>query len=918
MATAPRFYTLGARDPACDLRFAKGVSYLTNDGCGHLVLDIGSTTTRPSTKDDVAAAARVCDHLSAVSFLWPMVSAQDHGATAPLHEIDAMWSNSVKHVQGFVHGAAAARRAVEMATIVAGGETARRARPPLSAMVCTVSPLMQDREAIEAALEFAAAGIPVGFTSMPTMGTTAPATMAGLLAVADAEVVSATVLVQLAAPGAPVFHSILPATCDPRTGAYVPKPLNRYGRQAVVEIAHHWGVPSQVGAFGTGSREPGTWQAAAESGLDLYLVALAGADMIAGIGLLDGSTVLALDSLLLDADLYHRTRYALQRLPIDDETLALDTVTQVGPGGHYLGTKHTRRHLRDTVVPGLQHETGPDGEYRDPLAVARERVACDPRAPPSGAAAGRSARRLSTRCSQPPTARPPDSDDSGAPPSQATRRRRLERRGAPGSPPCRCRRRGRIGRLPLVAELLLRLRTLTAARGGPMKVLVVGGGGREHALVHAFASSNLATQLYCAPGNAGIAQEAECVPIGGEDIEALLAFARGERIDLTVVGPEAPLVAGVADAFEDNGLAVFGPSRAAAQLEGSKLFAKQIMADAGAPTGGYARFTDHRSALDHLAGASYPLVVKADGLAAGKGVTVAQTRDEAQAAVEEALVARRFGLAGEVILIEEFLAGPEVSLLALCDGTTVVPMAPAQDYKRIFAGDQGPNTGGMGSYCPVPGFSSDTADMIVEEIFQPVLAALVKRGIWYRGVLYGGLIVTDAGTKILEFNVRFGDPETQAILPRLDSDLLERVPGHGEGRASRSEARLEARRLRLGRHGLQGLPRVELEGRRHQRPRRGRRHGRRGRLPRRHGVRGRSHRHGRRPRPRRERARRVVRRRPRPGLRRGEEDLVPGHAVAARHRRARRHGGAGRAGALPARRARLRHRERDDSSRMTT
>jgi len=375
MATAPRFYTLGARDPACDLRFADGVSYLTNDGCGHRVLDIGSTVPRPSTKDDVAQAARVCDHLSAIAFLWPMISAQDYGATGPLHEIDAMWSNSVKHVQGFVHGAAAARRAVEMATIVAGDETARRARPPLSAMVCTVSPLMQDREAIEAALEFAAAGVPVGFTSMPTMGTTAPATLAGLLAVADAEIVSAIVLVQLAAPGAPVFHSILPAHCDPRTGAYVPKPLNRYGRTTVAEIAHHWGVPSQVGGFGTGARRPGTWQAAAEVALDLYPLALAGADMIAGIGLLDGSTVLALDSLLLDADLYHRTRYALQRLPIDDETLALDTVAQVGPGGHYLATRHTRRHLRDTVVAGLQHETGPDGEYRDPLAVARERVA---------------------------------------------------------------------------------------------------------------------------------------------------------------------------------------------------------------------------------------------------------------------------------------------------------------------------------------------------------------------------------------------------------------------------------------------------------------------------------------------------------------------------------------------------------------
>jgi len=309
-----------------------------------------------------------------------------------------------------------------------------------------------------------------------------------------------------------------------------------------------------------------------------------------------------------------------------------------------------------------------------------------------------------------------------------------------------------------------------------MRVLVVGGGGREHALVHAFATSPLATQVFCAPGNAGIAQEADCPPIAADDLNGLLSFARRERIDLTVVGPEAPLVAGIADLFNEAGLTVFGPSRAAAQLEGSKEFAKEIMAEAGAPTGSYVKFTDSEAALAHLdrlSDAEFPVVVKADGLAAGKGVTVARSRDEAKLAVQECLVQRRFGSAGEVVLIEEFLQGSEVSLLALCDGPTVVPMAPAQDYKRIFTGDLGPNTGGMGSYCPVPGFGDDTAQTVADQVFRPVLEALAKRGIWYRGVLYGGLIVTAHGTKLLEFNCRFGDPETQAILPRLDSDLLE-------------------------------------------------------------------------------------------------------------------------------------------------
>ena len=307
-----------------------------------------------------------------------------------------------------------------------------------------------------------------------------------------------------------------------------------------------------------------------------------------------------------------------------------------------------------------------------------------------------------------------------------------------------------------------------------MRVLVIGGGGREHALVHAFCASPQATQVFCAPGNAGIAQEADTVDIAADDLPGLLAFARREKIELTVVGPEVPLVAGVADLFAEHGLPVFGPRREGALLEGSKVFAKEIMNEAHAPTGHYRRHTELAAALrDVDAQQSWPVVIKADGLAAGKGVIICQDAGEARAAVRLCLAEHAFGEAGGTVLIEEFLSGTEVSLLALCDGTRVVPMAPAQDYKRIFAGDQGPNTGGMGSYCPVPGFSDGLAETVVEDLFQPVLDALRRRGIEYRGVLYGGLIVTEHGIKLLEFNCRFGDPETQAILPRLDSDLLE-------------------------------------------------------------------------------------------------------------------------------------------------
>ncbi|HET6476837.1 MAG TPA: phosphoribosylamine--glycine ligase [Thermoleophilia bacterium] len=315
-----------------------------------------------------------------------------------------------------------------------------------------------------------------------------------------------------------------------------------------------------------------------------------------------------------------------------------------------------------------------------------------------------------------------------------------------------------------------------------MRVLVVGGGGREHALVHSFAQSPLADRIFCAPGNAGTGAEADNIPVAADDLPALLEFASREEVDLTVIGPEAPLVIGLTDLFEEHGLAVFGPNKEAAQLEGSKVFAKEVMAAGGVLTGAYRRHDRVESAITDVEGREdYPLVVKADGLAAGKGVLICKNKAEARAAVEACFVSREFGDAGDVLITEEYLTGSEVSLLVLCDGADAVPLAPAQDYKRIFAGDRGPNTGGMGSYCPVPGFERKAIDAAMELVVEPVVAALRKRGVTYRGVLYAGLIVTDAGVKVLEFNCRFGDPETQAVLPRLDSDLLEHCAAAANG-----------------------------------------------------------------------------------------------------------------------------------------
>jgi phosphoribosylamine--glycine ligase len=306
-----------------------------------------------------------------------------------------------------------------------------------------------------------------------------------------------------------------------------------------------------------------------------------------------------------------------------------------------------------------------------------------------------------------------------------------------------------------------------------LDVLVVGGGAREHALVRSLAASPRVGRLLCAPGNPGIEDDAMTADLGAEDIAALTSFVERERIDLTVIGPEAPLVAGLADRLRDRGSAVFGPGADGARLEGSKAFAKEVMEAAGVPTGGAAVFAEHGQALAYLRERGTPVVVKADGLAAGKGVIVAQTLDEAEAALAQCFVERRFGKAADSVLVEEYLDGEEVSLLSIVSGDQILPLAPAQDYKRALDGDKGSNTGGMGSYSPVPGVDDQLFTSLVEEVVRPTVAELVRRRIDFRGVLYAGLMLTAEGPKVLEFNCRFGDPETQALLPRLESDLLE-------------------------------------------------------------------------------------------------------------------------------------------------
>lgn len=318
-----------------------------------------------------------------------------------------------------------------------------------------------------------------------------------------------------------------------------------------------------------------------------------------------------------------------------------------------------------------------------------------------------------------------------------------------------------------------------------MKVLVVGGGGREHALVWKIAQSPLVTKIFAAPGNGGIAEcglknvadsaigDAECVPIPSEDIPRLADFAREKRVDLTVVGPEIPLTLGIVDEFEKRGSKIFGPSKRASLIEGSKAFAKEMMEDLHIPTGEFETFTDRHEAIQYIREKGTPIVIKASGLSAGKGVTVARDLESALKAVDEIMTEQIFGDAGKQIVVEEFLEGDEASVFAFTDGERILPTLPAQDHKSVYDGDQGPNTGGMGAYAPASLVDETMQKGIEEKILQPCISGMAEEGRPFKGILYAGLMITEEGPKVLEFNSRFGDPETQAILPLLETDLVE-------------------------------------------------------------------------------------------------------------------------------------------------
>jgi trimethylamine--corrinoid protein Co-methyltransferase len=376
LSHAPRVYTLSGRVKGTDLTLDGSASYFATDGSGTETIDFKTGAYRPSTKTDVATMAHIADYLSSIYFYWPIVSAQDYGQMAPLNELDASFNNTVKHIQSVtIIGVELAHYALQMAEVIAGSKEHLRKRPPLSSLVCTIAPLAQDRHGIEGAMEFAEAGVPVGFMAMPNIGSTSPATMAGALVVGNAEVVSAMVLMQLVAPGAPVFHSILASVMDPRSGNYVASISEKYlCNAAAVQLAHNWGVPSLGGAYSMDSPEPETWQLGRDSVYTSLFTPLLGADMVEGLGLLRAATLLLPEQIIFDDEIYHTHRKLAEGVDTSIDNLALDVIESVGPGGHFLAQKHTRRKIREIWLPKLSHPAPTFGGQPSPDIRQRARA----------------------------------------------------------------------------------------------------------------------------------------------------------------------------------------------------------------------------------------------------------------------------------------------------------------------------------------------------------------------------------------------------------------------------------------------------------------------------------------------------------------------------------------------------------------